>query len=722
VRLCALLILLSAPAWATDVLRGRAPLRGGAPSLTDGVVAFDGAAWLDPTAVMLPADGEVVWDLGAATALDGAAIQADNNDDYQVELSDDGVSWRPWWRSGAVDGPGLQTRSGDVVGQGRFVRLHAVGGDGHYSVSELELFSQGHGGSTLLRSKWVPRHPLDVEWSWAVLGAWVLLLFTSRKLPSRLVALLGLAALGAAGALWRDTANAPLDAGRLDFIRAAVALLAFGAIARELVARRSWPAHEGVVLGVLGLAAVLGVTCFLNLGRPQFVDAGKGQPTFLHHYDMRTYYPIAKYFPELRFDGVYAASVLVVAEDRGGLDAMANLGLRDLRTHEGTTVGAARAHLEDVRARFTPERWAAFRTDMNYFRRAMGDGGFLGSMNDHGGNATPVWFLVARLLFAWTPASDGALWLGVAVDALLVVLAFVGLWRAFGLRSALVGMTVFGAMDFYQFGSNWFGAALRHDWLALWCLSLWAMATNRPRLAGALLAWSALIRAFPALAFVTLTLPVAFDLVLTIRRGRFDARAWARRHRDFFLLALGAAVTSAVLLTLSVAVFGVGAWPEWLRKVQLLDRDGHLNNIAVRTYLTATRGQWLAVVALALGVVFVVTRRERAAQAAAWGVALVPIVFNPANYYLHAMFLLVVLAREAPGQGLSVTGRLRWLVLLAMCAASWTTSLGPDLGAHFRGDTIIVVVTLLVLAGLSLIYPPALGVAGDEVGGSVSKP
>jgi hypothetical protein len=718
VRICALLVLLSAPAWATDVLRDQVPLRGGAPALTDGQVAFDGAGWLDPTAVPLAANGEVVWDLGAPTSLDGAAIQADNNDDYLVDLSDDGVSWRPWWHSGAVDGPGLQTRSGDVTGLGRYVRLRAIGGDGRYSVSELEVFSQGHSGSTLLRSKWVPRHPLDVEWAWAVGGVWLLLLVSSRKLPWRFNAALAVVGLAFALVLWRDTAASSVDAGRLDFIRAAVALLAAGAVVRELFAPRSWPSNGGVVLAVLGVAAWLGVACFLNLGRPQFFDAGRGQPTFLHHYDMRTYYPIAKYFPELRFDGVYAASVMVVAEDRGGLDAMANLGLRDLRTHEGTTVGAARAHVEEVRARFTPERWAAFRTDMTYFRHAMGDGGFLGSMNDHGGNATPVWFLAARLLFAWTPASDGALWLGVVVDALLVLLAFVGLWRGFGLRTALIGMTVFGAMDFYQFGSNWFGAALRHDWLALWCLSLWAMATKRPRLAGALLAWSALIRAFPALAFVTLAMPVGFDLLVALRRGSFDARAWASRHRDFWQLVLGAALATAVLVTVSIAVFGVGAWPEWLRKVQLLDRDGHLNNIAVRTYLTATRGQWLAVVTVALAAIFVVVRRERAAQAAAWGVALVPVVFNPANYYLHAMFLLVVLARESATALPTGRGRLGWLVLLLMCAASWTTSLTPDLGAHFRGDTIIVVTTLVLLAVLSLINPPVPTVAAAGGGGS----
>jgi hypothetical protein len=433
----------------------------------------------------------------------------------------------------------------------------------------------------------------------------------------------------------------------------------------------------------------------------------------LHHYDMRTYYPIAKYFPELRFDGVYAASVMAVAEQRGGLDGMASVGLRDLRTHEGTTVGAARTHIEAVRARFSQPRWEQFTTDMAYFRNAMGDGGFLGSMNDHGGNATPVWFLTARLLFASTPASEAALWAGVLLDALLVLLAFVGLWRGFGWRTAFLGMTVFGAMDFYQFGSNWFGAALRHDWLALWCLSLWAMRAKHFRLAGMLLAWSALIRAFPAVAFFTVTVPVVWDLAASLRAGGFSLRMWVVKHLDYFNLALGAVVATVVLGTVSIVVFGAEAWAEWLRKVALLDRDGHLNNIAVRTYLTTTKGEWLAVVVFAVALLIVVLRRARLEEAAAWGVALVPIIFNPANYYLHAMFILVVLAGERPSVAPTARGRLVWLALLMMCVASYFSSLTPDLAVHFRIETIIVVVTLVALAGLSLINPPSPPVIGS---------
>src|SRR5262249_36484658 len=148
------------------------------------------------------------------------------------------------------------------------------------------------------------------------------------------------------------------------------------------------------------------------LGTPQFHDAGARKATWLHHYDMRTYFPIAKYFPELRFDGVYAASVLAVAEGRN-LSDFDSVVLRDLRTHDISNVGASRAHLAEVRARFSPERWAEFLVDMQYFRNAMSDSSFLRSMNDHGGNATPVWFLAARAMFSGAPASDATLWRGV---------------------------------------------------------------------------------------------------------------------------------------------------------------------------------------------------------------------------------------------------------------------------------------------------------------------
>jgi hypothetical protein len=698
--------LVSSPALAAGLLTDRPPSSVGpgttaGAGVTDGVVLFDGAPWNAAGTTTLPRDGYLQWDLGRVEPIRGAAVQADNNDEYVLSVSELGLAWLEVWRAPAVGAPGLQTRH--TVGldtRARYVRLTPAGGDGAYSVSEFEVFATEaqRERSQLLRPKWLPRHPVDVAWAWGVIVTALVLLVVSRRSPAAVVLAASLGLLvGAAWLLQVSVIQPPFaDASRLNFMRAAVAALALAAVGRGLIGRQRWPAHEGLSLLVLTVTAAFGLLCFLNLGRAQFFDQGQRRPTFLHHYDMRTYFPIAKYFPELRFDGVYVASAAAVAEDRGGLDAVADVGFRDLRTHAPTTVRGARQHVEEVRARFSDERWARFTEDMKYFRAAMGDGGFLGSMSDHGGNATPVWFLGARLLFGFLPASDFALWVGVVADVLLMLLAFAALGWAFGPRTALLAMTVFGAMDFYMFGTNWFGAALRHDWLALWCLGLAALKKERFRLAGALLAWSALIRAFPALTFLTLAVPALWDAGARLVSRRLDVRAWVTAQRPVLEVALGAAVAGGALLVASVAMFGASAWTEWWRKVSMLNADGHLNNLAVKTYVVAGGWGYWAIALACLAAVVVAVRRATTVEAAAFGVALLPIVFNPANYYLHAVFLLVVLGREADGDA-PVSGRLQWLVLLAMCVASFFTSLTADLGAHFRMDTWVLLVALALL-------------------------
>ena len=61
-----------------------------------------------------------------------------------------------------------------------------------------------------------------------------------------------------------------------------------------------------------------------------------------------------------------------------------------------------------AKARFTPERWAAYKQDSRYLREAMGTNEFFAMMRDHGANATPVWMSIAYLLFNNLAPSDGA--------------------------------------------------------------------------------------------------------------------------------------------------------------------------------------------------------------------------------------------------------------------------------------------------------------------------
>src|SRR4051794_12536377 len=122
-------------------------------------------------------------------------------------------------------------------------------------------------------------------------------------------------------------------------------------------------------------------------------------------------------------------------------------------------------------------------------------------------------------------------------------------------------MTVFGAMDFYLFGTNWFGATLRHDWLAFWCLGLAMIRRGKFVLAGVFLAWAALIRAFPALTFITLTAPVAWELVIRLWRQRraFSFAAFLKDQRPFLRIALGALGATVVLVGASLLMFGASA-------------------------------------------------------------------------------------------------------------------------------------------------------------------
>lgn len=688
-----LLAVLCTATASGNVLRQAGP--GADPRFFDGAIAFEGDDWRSNSAVQLR--GAATFDLGATRTLVGVAIQADHNDTYVISVSDDGADFREVYRAGAVAPSGLRTRAAAITATGRYVRLHGEGGDGRFSVSELALFEtrEAMAQSPLLRWRWLPRHPLDQRWSWLFIIAVALLIAAPARAPRWWVSFVGFSAAAYAGQLlWATLDAQALEQERLNWIRAVTAATALMVVLRTLLRGRA-KVHEAIVVGALGFCGVVAVLCFVNFARPQFHDASRGQPTFLHHYDMRTYWPIARYFDELRFDGVYAASAAVVAEQRGLAD-ISGYPMRNLRTHANQNVGQSEQYIKDVRSRFSPERWRQFVDDMNYFRRGMGDHAFLGSMQDHGGNATPVWFLAATLLFAATNASDFSLWLGVVADILLMLAAFASLWWAYGVRTAFIAMVVFGAMDFYMFGSNWFGAALRHDWMALWCIGVALLKRERYFLAGGMLAWAGLIRAFPALTFIALSMPVLWALgqgLLTKRRA-FSVRTFFAEQRAFVRVCAGAAAIGGTLLLLSVFVFGVDAWTEWFHKVFLLNSSSHVNNIALSRAGFPVGVTKAAALVITVGTL-VAVRNSPLDEAAAFGTALVGIVFSPANYYMHCLFILVVLGRERQG---SRMGAFAWVVLLAMCVACYFTNLTGDLNNHFMWETwtMLAAVTALV--------------------------
>src|SRR5205814_5157598 len=194
------------------------------------------------------------------------------------------------------------------------------------------------------------------------------------------------------------------------------------------------------------------------------------------------------------------------------VESMGNLMMRDLVSLRSSTVAHERPAILGASARFTPERWEAYKRDSRAIRQAMGAEEFLAMMRDHGANATPVWMSLAHLLFTVVPPTHAGFSITALFDLVLLVGMFAAIGRVFGSRAMWVCMVVFGANDFIMFGTNWAGSTLRHDWLAYLGFAACALKREKWTLGGALLALSTMIRAFPALALVGAAIPSLWTL------------------------------------------------------------------------------------------------------------------------------------------------------------------------------------------------------------------
>ena len=226
---------------------------------------------------------------------------------------------------------------------------------------------------------------------------------------------------------------------------------------------------------------------------------------------------------------------------------------------------------------------------MKYFIDTMGPRDYLGSMVDHGGNATPVWLLSAWVIYRNLPANEWTLSAVSFIDPVLLLIFFVVLARTFGLRVMLYTVVLFGATDFYQFGSNLMGSTLRQDWLVALGLGACALKKNRPFLGGFLLAYGGLIRAFPAMAALFLLVPVGVfiaDCLIQRRATAEPARADQPARAQTLRAIAGAALAVVGLVLLTSGVFGYKqGWGTWFTKIEMHAVGPSTNNVGLRNLL-----------------------------------------------------------------------------------------------------------------------------------------
>src|SRR5690606_5118706 len=170
-----------------------------------------------------------------------------------------------------------------------------------------------------------------------------------------------------------------------------------------------------------------------------------------------------KYAPEIRYTDLYNASVIAEAELFGPETVPKTIRNLEtgLRGYQTTKV------LEDpapVKARFTPERWEAWRRDIAWFKSKVYGSRWSGMLSDKGYNATPVWSAMTGGLLSnriGTSNESGMQFLA-ALDLLLILTASAAVTWAFGLRTALFMLLLLGTHYVMHF-SHMKGAFLRTD-------------------------------------------------------------------------------------------------------------------------------------------------------------------------------------------------------------------------------------------------------------------
>ena len=342
------------------------------------------------------------------------------------------------------------------------------------------------------------------------------------------------------------------------WIKGALCVLAAAAVLwRERSPQGLAERRAGQLLGALAIAAV---AAYYNFG----LFHGSG---YVHYWEQFHYFLGSKYFPELGYDGLYVASLAAQAEALPEYPVQA--AVRDLRTNQVVPTFVVTQQKADVHRRFSAARWSAFVADNRHFLEVNDPDYIRQIRTDHGYNPSPTWTFVARLFDRALPASRTTLTLLGLLDPLLLLTAFVVLFRTYGARVGCVALVVFGLG--YPWRYYWIGGAfLRQDWLAACVIAICLLKRERYAVAGCLFAYAAMVRIFPVLFLFG---PALLAVRAAIRRERLG---WALRLAGGVALGVAACVAAGALTGR-----GAAAWPEFVHNLEKHEGTWLTNNVGL---------------------------------------------------------------------------------------------------------------------------------------------
>jgi hypothetical protein len=143
-----------------DLFCGPAPPQAAASTVTDGVFLPEGTCWQLGTVywqTQLSGNNSIDIDLQGTFEINGAIVQGDNNDVYQLQYRDPQGVYHDWWQAPSVCCFGLMTRTNlslpPVTATG--LRIFGVNelSDNAYSIAEVQAFTADADGDGIPDAK-----------------------------------------------------------------------------------------------------------------------------------------------------------------------------------------------------------------------------------------------------------------------------------------------------------------------------------------------------------------------------------------------------------------------------------------------------------------------------------------------------------------------------------------------------------------------------------------
>ncbi len=272
----------------------------------------------------------------------------------------------------------------------------------------------------------------------------------------------------------------------------------------------------------------------------------------VHEWEQLHFYFGAKYQKEVGWFDLYHAIVLA---DRETTQLIHVDAVRDLHTFEPEPMQQVLADAPRVRARFSPERWEAFKRDWVEMSRHPLDMNQL--VMDHGNSNSPAWSVIVHPLTQLLPLTHASQVALGTIDLLLMAVMFFFLFQGFGARVGAIGLLMWAAPpNSFEYLS---GSILRWDWLFALGLALYFMKKERWVVAGAFFGYAVASKLFP----------VFFGLALLVK-ALVTWRQERKLPRRYVRFGAGAVGSGAAFVLLAAMMFGgFGCWRDYFQRIEV---------------------------------------------------------------------------------------------------------------------------------------------------------